>query len=313
VLAEVAMAGVVHTCRPEPGLGTITYARAGKRHAVDLATCRERVEPGRPTKPRLLVAADGTVASVRVSKDWWTIVAHKGGSSRDVYRVSRRYHVVTDDTGPPELLGWSPDGRWILFVVDPDGSGSIQADGLVLRAVRAGGGRVVRIARMLVYRDYLTWCGDKLVFTEGGDRVATSHKRLLVTSPPGWRPRPLVRAAGRSWGSVACAPGGRWLVAQSQRESDNPSFFATHWALWRVGLDGSTRQLTSPPHGYTDESPRISRDGRTLMFVRSRKGTGKLYALRASKVVGPLLVFGNNTGYYGHHDWWLTADWSAGR
>ena len=257
------------------------------------------------------MAADGTVAFVHVSRDWWTIVARKGARGRDVYRISRRYRVVTGDTGPPELLGWSPNGRWILFVIDPDASGSIQADGLVLRAVRVAGGRVVRIARMLVYRDYLTWCGHELVFTAGGDRVATNHKRLLAASPPGWHPRPLVAAAGRSWGSVACAPGGRWLVAQSQRQSDDPSFFATHWSLWRVGLDGSSRRLTSPPRGYADESPRISRDGRSVMFVRSRKGRGKLYALRSSKLVGPFVLLGRETGYYGHHDWWLTADWSA--
>ena len=30
-------------------------------------------------------------------------------------------------------------------------------------------------------------------------------------------------------------------------------------------------------------------------------------------VAGPLLFLGNNIGYYGHHDWWLTAAWSLAR
>ena len=252
-------------------------------------------------------------ATVRTSKDWWTLVVIANGRSREIYRVTRHYRVVNDDAGPIELLDWSGDSRWIFFVIDPDGSGSIQADGLMLRAISAQGGRAVRIARMLVYRDYLTWCGGRLVFTAGIDRVATNRKRLLEASPPGWRPRRLAPDSRLSFGSVACSPTGRWLVAQSQRSSGNANFFATHWALWRVGLDGTMRRLTAPPPGSADESPRFSRDGKALLFVRMRRGNGELYVRRAGRTIGPLLFLGNSIGYYGHHDWWLTTDWSLGR
>jgi Tol biopolymer transport system component len=134
----------------------------------------------------------------------------------------------------------------------------------------------------------------------------------MVASPPVWRPRPLVFGPTRSWGTLACAPNGRWLVAQSQRSSGNPSFFSTRWALWRVRLDGSTRRLTSPPAGSADESPRFSRKGDALLFVRMRKGNGELYTFRHGRTTGPFLFLGNNVGYYGHHDWWLTAAWSRG-
>jgi WD40-like Beta Propeller Repeat len=211
------------------------------------------------------------------------------------------------------LLGWSGDDRWIFFTIDPGGSGSIAADGLTLRVVSADGGRPSRLARMLPYRDYLAWCGGRLMFTGGGDRVATHGKRLLVAAPPSWRPRPPVDTPQRAWGSVACAPDGRSLVAQSQRRSSDPGFFATRWALWRVGLDGSLRRLTSPPTGQADESPRFSRDGRVLAFVRSRKGSGKLYFLRDGRLLGPVLSLGYSLGYYGHQDWWSTVRWSAGR
>jgi hypothetical protein len=151
------------------------------------------------------------------------------------------------------------------------------------------------------------------VFTAGIDRVATDRKRLMVASPPAWRPRPLVPGTRRVWGSLVCAPDERSLVAQSQGQSSNPSFFATRWALWRVGLDGSLLRLTAPPRGYADESPRLSRNGEVLMFVRMRQGNGWLYALRRRRVAGPLLFLGNDAGYYGHHDWWRTAAWSLAR
>jgi Tol biopolymer transport system component len=287
--------------------------RRGALHIVDLSTCRERVKPGRLREEAVLRSPDRRRrASVRTSKDWWSIVVTDGTRSREVYRVTRHYRVVTDEAGPIALLRWSADGRWIFFVIVPDGSASIAADGLSLRVVSATGGRASKIARMLPYRDYLTWCGGRLVFTAGIDRVATNRKRLLVAAPPAWRPRPLIRAPRRSWGSLACAPNGRWLVAQSQRSSGNPNFFATHWALWRVGLDGSSRQLTRPPQGSADESPRLARNGDALLFVRMRRGNGHLYALRDARTVGPLLFLGNNMGYYGHHDWWQTAAWSRG-
>jgi hypothetical protein len=285
-----------------PGLGSITLKRRDALHVVDLATCGEETRPGRLQQPR-------PSAVVRTSKDWWSIVA----DGREIYRVSRHYHVVSDDNGPIELLGSSRDGRWLFFVIDPDGSGSIQADGLRLRVISAHGGRAVRLPRMLVYRDYLTWCGGRLVFTAGGDRVATDRKRLLVASPPTWRPHPLVPGTRHVFGSVACAPGGRSVVAQAQGQSADPRFFATRWALWRVGFDGTERRLTSPPAGFADESPRFSRDGRALLFVRTRRGNGRLYALQGARTVGPLLPLGNNVGYYGHHDWWQSAAWSLGR
>jgi hypothetical protein len=201
------------------------------------------------------------------------------------------------------LLGLSGDDRWIFFAVDPGGSASMAVDGLTLRVVSAAGGGAFRLKRMLLYPDYLAWCGGRLFFVAGVWRVATDHKRLFVAAPPNWRPRPYVGAAARSFGSLACAPSGRWLVAQSQPQSDNPSFFATHWALWRIGVDGSMRQLTIPPLHHADESPRFAPDG-SLLFVRSRQGRGKLFALRRGRLLGPLLSLGYSLGYYGHHAWW---------
>jgi hypothetical protein len=119
-----------------------------------------------------------------------------------------------------------------------------------------------------------------------------------------------VHAPGRAWGALACAPDQRSVVVQTQHESNDANFFHTHWSLWRVGLDGSRKSQTFPPAHHADESPRFSRDGKTILFVRSRNGDGELYALRDGKVVGPLLALGHQLGYYGHQDWWSVADWS---
>lgn len=325
MVAAALASAAVFSCRPEPGLGQITLQRRGALHVIDLATCRERVKPGHLGGGFFgspLSSPDGRwTASVRSSghgksaKQTIWIKSLSTGRARPVFSETQYYKTIGpgETPGPIVLRGWSGDDRWIFFFVDPGGSGSIAADGLTLRVVSVNGGRATKIAPMLLYRDYLTWCGSRLVFTAGMDRVATNHKRLLVASPPLWRARPLVRAPGRAWGSLACAPSGRSLVAQSQPQSSDPRFFSTHWALWRVGLDGSLRRLTSPPRGSADESPRFSRTGNVLLFIRMHRGNGMLYALRGTRTVGPLLFLGNNIGYYGHHDWWLTAEWSRAR
>jgi hypothetical protein len=201
------------------------------------------------------------------------------------------------------LFGWSPDSRWILFAVDPMGSASLAADGLTLRAVPIEAGGVSTIGPALLYDDYRTWCGGRLFMTLGGDRIATTNKRLVVISPPVWRPRTLTR--GRAWGSVACAPDGRSVVVQSQATSNDANFFHTRWSLWQVGADGSQRRLTKPPAGYADESPQFA--GHTLFFVRSRRGVGTLYALRDGRILGPFASFGYSLGYYGHNAWSYTV------
>ena len=141
------------------------------------------------------------------------------------------------------------------------------ADGLVLRVVSTTGGPVHKLGVALAYPDYFAWCGGRLVYVAGKDRVAIHAKRLLAASPPDWRPSP----------------------------------------LWD---DGTRLELDAPPPGWADEAPRWSRDGRSLLFVRERKGYGRVMLLRDSHVLGPVANLGFGMGFYGHHDWQLS--WSVG-
>src|SRR5436305_694580 len=129
---------------------------------------RARSARARAGAPARFVSPDGrAVVFVRSTKKEQTIVVRRNGSERPVFRVSELYHVVNDEQGPIWLLGWSPDSRWLLYTIDPDGSGSIAADGLSVRIVRSAGGPPRTIARMRVYPDSCTWCGSRRVLTAG--------------------------------------------------------------------------------------------------------------------------------------------------
>jgi hypothetical protein len=288
--AAVAAASIA--CRPAPDLGTLTYTRGKIVHVVDLATCRDRKAAAAPLPSVNPVVSPNGRFRASVHHD--TIVATNLRSHRS-FDVFRGPHAVM-------LLGWSPDSRWILFAIDPMASASIAADGLRLQAVAVVAGGVVRIAPMLMYDDYRAWCGGRLVLTAGGDRIATTNKRLVVTRPGAWRARALVRSPGRAFGSLACADDGRSIVVQSQPATGvDMSLDHSHWSLWRVGLDGSLGRVTSPPVGYSDDSPVVAGDA--VFFVRSRHGLGRIYASRAGKLYGPFATVDRNSGYYGHRAW----------
>jgi hypothetical protein len=263
---------------------------------VNLATCRTTTErkAAATDVPRVVITRHGQHGTQSI--------VFRG---RRVLTVKESYATVPAGTPGPILLeGTSPDKRWILYAIDPMGSASLAADGLVLRAVPATGGPTHPVAGGLLYGDYRSWCGFySLVVTAGGSRLAADNKRLIVTGPPTWKSRLLVRAYARAFGSVECAPDGNSVVVQEARQSTNGSFLTTRWQLWRVGLDGKSAQLTSPASGYSDESPHFSRDQRTIYFVRAHRGGGTLYALRDGRLTGPLLSLGRLDGYYGHRSW----------
>jgi hypothetical protein len=332
-------------CPRDARLGKVAYVRGGALHLLDLGTCADRilvrrgasgpvrfvrggrvvryggvwavsVAGGRPSRmaPETgLRSPDGRlVAQIRADR---RPGARTGSQSivvggRAIYTVRESYRRVPAGVpGPLALLAWSPDSRWLLFYIDPMGSESLAADGIRLQAIGVQGGRPRNVVRMLAYPDYVAWCGPRLVVTAGGSRLATENKWLALTMPPDWHVRRLVVRPTRAWGSLACASGGARLAAQSQPVSHDFTFAKAHWSLWSIGLDGVPTRLTVPPRGYADESPRWSRRGTSLLFVRSKSGNGQLYLWLAGRARGPLANLGFSLGYYGHHDWWLIADW----
>ena len=153
----------------------------------------------------------------------------------------------------------------------------------------------------LPYADYVTWCGDGLVFVEGGDRIATDAKRLVAAAPPAWRTRDLWPGGRRSFASPACDPSGDGVAVLTQHSSTDAHFFSTRWQLWSVSLAGGRRLLDRPPAGWADESPAWSPAGDALAFVRERKGYGTLVV--AYRGVHAIAHLGYSLGYYGHHAW----------
>jgi Tol biopolymer transport system component len=222
----------------------------------------------------------------------------------------------------PQLAGFSPDGSDVLFWTVF--SASIDADGRPLEAVPITGGAPRVIIDSLLYRDYVADCGSRLVIAAGGWRETTNHKHLVAAEPPRWRTRRLT-GQKRSWVSPSCPSTGRFVAASAGPGTGKTftRFGTEHRSIWVLRMRGGHRQrLTfAADSNTTDESPRVSRDGRIILFVRTttpRHGqpTGRLYALRRVgtqprrwRLSGPMVKLAHGGNYYGHYGWGYATDW----
>lgn len=220
------------------------------------------------------------------------------------------------------LAGWSADGRWLLFWAASMCSGSLAADGWPLEAARVTGGPPVRAVRsMLLYDDFVTRCGARLIAAAGPDRQSNAYSKLVSLAPPRWRARTLEPARALSWVSPSCAPGGGVLAAAAGPSSDRAEFGVQHRSIWLLRTSGAViRRLTLPPASdLSDEAPRFSRDGRWIMFVRSRvlpgfgetsQDTIELVPASGTGAAVPVVSFtSGDISYYDHFDWPYEIDW----
>jgi dipeptidyl aminopeptidase/acylaminoacyl peptidase len=267
-----------------PFAGTAFVSPGGDRVALDRSTCGPRPPVG----------------------ELDTVDVHTGALTVAITQAGRFF----------TLAGWSPDGRWLLYWVATQCSASLAADGWPLEAVPADGGTPVRaVSHMLLYEDFLTRCSQRLVAAAGPDRETELDSALVQTGPPAWRERTIVPPRALSWVSPSCAPAGHVLAAAAGPNHE-AQLGLDHRSIWLLRSDGSVvRRLTSPPAGgLSDEAPRFSRDGRWILFLRTRlvsggestisKATIELVPTTGVGGVVPIVDFtSDDFGFYDHFRW----------
>lgn len=269
------------------------------------------VAPGRFTRQLIpngsgaglpLYAPDGkSLAFVRGTAFWSVDVA--SGETRKL---------VDARPGQPVPVGFSPDGRFIVYRVYPNAN-SLAADGEALMVANVASGRTTEIASSIGRSDFVAWCGNRLAYvTNNGGRIVTDGDGIAVASAPSWRPSTVLPAAGTtSWNAVDCS-GGTLVVSAGPSSQDSP-FGQEHRSLWTVAAKphATPRLLTGtrPPAGTTDELPMWSGDRRFVVFVRTTPGgvggRGSLFAYDVvhRAVVGPIAHVGATNNYYGSYGW----------
>ena len=252
---------------------------------------------------------DGASLGVDVGGAVVAVVDATDGAMRTIYRVS------SGTKAPPQVTGWSPDGRWVLFFSRFAGTA-----GVPLNTAPAEGGDWVNVFDpVLPYDDFVTWCGHRMALSGGGDQTPSEGNQILLSGPPDWRYDNLSGDFSRSWIWPACSPNGKWLVATATpSHTESPPGRGIR-ALWLLATDGSRRTRLTGAGNDAYEAARWSADGRFVLVVRRGlevRSPGALLLFRvdpstgkATRAPGPIARIGAAPGDDGHTDWSITTDW----
>lgn len=218
------------------------------------------------------------------------------------------------------VVGWWPDGRGILFFVDPMHSASIAADGLKLYSLPLGAGGTPRpLILTLRHADWLARSpsGRNLLVVAGGGRQIWSNKALATCDVQIAACRTLPQPAGVISLDPAWSPrGNRIAFVRARDAGDIGGFGSTQnlmsWVrtrtLWVADArGGQARQLLGAAGIY---APQWSRDGAHLLYLRDNAvwliGAN---GVAPTRIVGPFPGPFDLSGYYGHVSWSGVLAW----
>lgn len=301
--------------------GSVELWKPGSRPRRILPDGWAAGNPGELTATAVAFSLDGRqLALVRTirpadARELWLLDLRKG--------TRRLLHRISDD-GCLFLSRFTPDGRSVLFFPDAFCSASIAADGLPLAAAPVSGGPSRTLVRvMLEGPNFLARCGLRLVAAVGSGRETNYGKSLSLLLPPGYQAVSLGLTSKESWLDPSCSESGAIAVA-ADPASQNPTFGLEHRSIWLIpAVARRPVRLTSPgPIRVSDELPRISADGRSILFIRGRSNkngvqTGELELLSLgsggrARLIGPIAQLGQvGIGYYDYYGWYGQTDWHA--
>lgn len=197
---------------------------------------------------------------------------------RSIRNGTWRIYTASVDDGKNELVGgvdarviglaWSPDGRWISYV-----AGASAATGWDLYVVPAGGGTPTRLTHdqaSIVLGPAWSRDGRSIVFSSNRGGPLNLWRVALDPDPP--------RAIGEPERLTAGI--GEDVNASASPDRKSLAYSTVHTAPNIFRLDLATQELEQLTSETTVEDyPRLSPNGRRLLFYSDRSGREELWAM----------------------------------
>jgi len=198
--------------------------------------------------------------------------------------------VLAFDTGEKRRLTWprapalgdaqpaiSPDGRWLVFRHQPNGSRIGELYRLRLRAGVVEGGEPERLTEPAMDAGYAAWVpGSKqILFASDVSERHGNLWRLSVTGSGARERLPFVGEDGLMPVVSLPQPGQPARLAYIRSFQDSN--------IWRIetsapGVPTSTRPVIAVSSSRRDSTPQLSPDGRRIVFVSDRSGAWEIWA-----------------------------------
>lgn len=176
------------------------------------------------------------------------------------------------------LAGWWPDGKGLLYWVDPSHSASLAVDGLGLFSLRLGDTKPKALTNSLVNPQWLSFSPQgRLLLVKGGGRTVWAGKSLAVIDVQAESVQDLKNPAGSVSLDPSFSPDGRRIAFVAAKDLGNnvwgfknPQELAAWVAtrtIWIEDADGTNAHPVTSAGGGVYQ-PLWSKDGSRLLYVR---------------------------------------------
>ncbi|WP_449240677.1 biopolymer transporter Tol [Desulfoscipio gibsoniae] len=231
-------------------------------------------------------------------------------------------HLQTSGAGIT-LAGWQPDGKGLLYWVNPSRGASAATDGLELWSLQLAESKSSPLTTGLPNKEWQSFSPQgQLLTVEGSDRIVWANKSIAVVDPQTGRLQHIASPDGCVAIDPDFSPDGKNIAYVAAKnlgrdvwgfdKTDDLDAWVNSRALYIANADGSDARAL-PTAGQGIYQPAWSKDGRHILFIKDNAlWSINIEGGNPEKIFEPVSEQKDQFGFYGFTSYQDTFSWFKG-